>query len=406
MVGELLVKSDNKVLINDICIDKHSVIISFKVDNSEKIEIDSWLESKNKYNPKVLYIDTDNEKERIIIDTQELYSFIKNFPREAFKLSLATLSKRISYEFSTEFKEINTGDTSIITTKDFLFFIDTPKDKMLTHNQVNIQYKNKKKLESINKLPVDVLSIGSCFSRNIFKSDEYFNPTYKKYFNLKKTLFHNSFISIFSDAIDYNFSMVEDLITGDAGLYTAIEFEKNIDKLFKDNNFKLVVLDNYIDATSPIIKYGNNSFLTYNRYLAESIFKRLLSSCEIIYPGTKQHLELYRKSIIQFNDLLIKYDIENVVLIGGRQSKYKINEKSNNIDIWSDKMEWILNANKNWDAVDKVFLEEIPHAVYIDKRTTSWKSDVFSPILGGASPSHYQSAYYKELFHDIMCFLN
>ena len=69
-------------------------------------------------------------------------------------------------------------------------------------------------------------------------------------------------------------------------------------------------------------------------------------------------------------------------------------------------MEWILNANKNWDEVDKVFLEEIPHSVYIDKRNTSWKSDVFSPILGGASPSHYQSAYYKELFHDIMCFLN
>ena len=122
MAGELLVKSDNKVLINDIYIDKHSVIISFKVDNSEKIEIDSWLESKNKYNPKVLCIDTDNEKERIIIDTQELYSFIKNFPMEAFKLSLATLTKRISYEFSTEFEEINTGNTSILATKDFLFF--------------------------------------------------------------------------------------------------------------------------------------------------------------------------------------------------------------------------------------------------------------------------------------------
>ena len=45
-------------------------------------------------------------------------------------------------------------------------------------------------------------------------------------------------------------------------------------------------------------------------------------------------------------------------------------------------------------------------AFFEDKKSNPWKSDVFSPILGGASPSHYQSAYYKELFYDIMCFLN
>ena len=57
-------------------------------------------------------------------------------------------------------------------------------------------------------------------------------------------------------------------------------------------------------------------------------------------------------------------------------------------------MEWILNVNKNWDEVDRIFLEEIPNSIYIDKRTTYWKSDVFSPMIGGDSPSHYQSGYY------------
>ena len=63
-----------------------------------------------------------------------------------------------------------------------------------------------------------------------------------------------------------------------------------------------------------------------------------------------------------------------------------------------------MEVNRNWDIADNLFLEELPDAIYIDKRLTSWMSDVRSPILGGASPSHYQSGYYKELFHDLLDF--
>lgn len=399
-------KNDKKILINNLFMEKNSVIISFEAQNSDEIQIEAWLESQNKYNPNIFYIDVDNENKRIIFDYQALNSFINLFPRDSFKLSLSTLTQRISYSICDGLEEITVDDILILAPREFLFFFDISRNKSHSYHPVEIQHQNKTSLESINKLPIEVLTIGSCFSRNIFKADEYFNPTYKNFFHIKKTLFHNSFISLFSDPIDYKFSTVEDLTAGDAALYTAIEFEKNMEKQFTDNHFKLVVIDNYIDATSPIIKYGNNSFLTYNRYLAESILKRLFSSCDIIYPGTEQHLKLYRKSIIYFKQMLEKYSINNIVLIGGRQSKYKIDEQSGQIGIWSDKMEWILNVNRNWDEVDKIFLEEIPNAIYIDKRKTDWKSDVFSPILGGASPSHYQSGYYKELFNDIISFLN
>ena len=402
-------KSDNKIFINNICIETHSITIFFDIDSSEEMQIEAWLENKNKYKPHIFYIDVDNEKRRIVIENQALHSFIKGFPSESFKLSLSTMTKRISYKVSTNLKDIYLDDIDILPTKELLAFNNResiPKNELLINEQVKIQHENKLELENITVLPVDTLNIGSCFSRSVFKTHEYFNPRYKEFFYLKKTLFHNSFISLFSDPIDFTFSTVEDLITGDAALYVGIEFIKNIDKQFIDSNFKLVVVDNYIDATSPIIKYGSHSFLTYNKYLAESIFKRLFSSCDIIYPGTKQHLELYRKSIVNFRNILTKYNVKNVILIGGRQSQYKINEQTNQISPWTDKMEWILNVNKNWDKVDRIFLEEIPNSIYIDKRTTHWKSDVFSPMIGGASPSHYQSGYYKELFNDIISFLS
>lgn len=65
-------------------------------------------------------------------------------------------------------------------------------------------------------------------------------------------------------------------------------------------------------------------------------------------------------------------------------------------------MDWILSTNHIWDEVDKIFLEEIPTTFYFDKRKTNWISDNQSPIIGGASPSHYQSGYYKELYKDLL----
>ena len=91
-----------------------------------------------------------------------------------------------------------------------------------------------------------------------------------------------------------------------------------------------------------------------------------------------------------------------MVLVGSRLSRYKIDEKTKRIATWEDKASWIEEVNRNWDIADKLFLEELPDTIYLDKRSTLWMSDVCSPILGGASPSHYQSGYYKELFQDLV----
>ena len=211
---------------------------------------------------------------------------------------------------------------------------------------------------------------------------------------------------MFSNRFDFDYSNIDDLVKGDAGKYIGIEFTKNMDALLKDNAYQLIVVDNYIDAVSPIIKIQENTYLTYNKYFSESIFKRFFSYCEIIYPGTDKHLSLYKQSIRLFNNMLKKYNIKNVVLIGGRLSKFKLDNDSVTRNIWVDKMDWILSTNHIWDEVDKIFLEEIPSAFYLDKRKTEWMSDNQSPIIGGVSPSHYQSGYYKELYKDLLQLIN
>lgn len=393
----------NEVVIKDIVINNDAIIIYF--NGSERIE--AWLENKNKHYPDIFCINVDNDNKSIVIEYQNLCDFIERFPGQVFKLSLCTAIRRMNYIVSENIKSQRINSIRIVIENSILFSeIDSISPSyILTESCINIQHKNKLVFENIEELPIETLNIGTCFSRSIFKSDKYFNPTYKKYFNVKKTIFHNSFISIFSDKIIYDYSKIEDLVTGDAGKYVGIEFNKDFDKILSDNAFQLIVVDNYIDATTPIIKYGDNSYLTYNKYLSESIFKRFFSSCEIIYPESPKHLELYKKSVMTFHKMINAYNIKNVVLIGGRLSKFKIDEDINQTFTWNDKKRWILNTNQNWDKADKIFLEEIPDAVYIDKRKTLWKSDIHSPIIGGASPSHYQSGYYKELFEDILQFL-
>ena len=87
----------------------------------------------------------------------------------------------------------------------------------------------------------------------------------------------------------------------------------------------------------------------------------------------------------------------SIILVGGRLSPFKTQS-----ELWQSKMNWIKRTNCNWDMYDAIFLEELPNAQYIDMRSTNWTSDVNSPIMGGASPSHYQSGFYKEIYEKIM----
>lgn len=230
--------------------------------------------------------------------------------------------------------------------------------------------------------------------------------SYQEYFHVCKTLFHNSFISLFSQAIPCDYAKVEDLRTGDAAKYIGIEFNKDMEESFAGDRVRLVVVDNYIDAAIPVIRYREDSYLTYNKYFSESIFKRFFSGCEVVEPGTTVHLKLYRRTIRALRTLLCSHHVPNVVLVGGRLCPWKIDEQTGEVSTWNDKMEWIMAVNRAWDRVDRIFLEEMPEAVYLDMRQTPWKSDVHSPILGGASPSHYQRGFYKELFDKMKALLN
>lgn len=360
----------------------------------------AWLENNNKHLPDILELKKIDRNE-----FSHTSDFLDTYNNVIFKLSISSNTQRIDYAISSDIKINNTTRFKISVDNDSLNIYSTEKIIEESYSEISIakeiKYNKYQKTPYMgDEKPLKVLVIGTCFARSVFKSDSFFNPGYKDYFSVGYTAFHNSFISLMSEPNkDKSFEKIEDLLGKDVFKYIEIEFKKDFFKILDEVKPDFIFIDNYIDATRPIIRMTEDCFLTYNKYFSESIYKRKFSGLEIVYPGTEVHQDLYRKSIKKFNQELKKRNLNShVILLGGRLSKEKKDKQTGLIENWTDKLPWINKSNLNWDIVDSIFLEENTEASYIDMRTTNWMSDIASPIIGGASPSHYESEYYREIF--------
>jgi hypothetical protein len=378
----------------------------------------AWLENSDKHFPDVVVLDVYPERNYICLDYATLNEIAKR--GITVKLSISNESNRLKYNFANDFQFSNLVIEDLkfkllINEKNEFLFVLAPQNKKeecfeykiyddLFTNFLSIRTSDSNFIKSdSDRIPLDIVVLGTCFSRSIFQSDPYFNPYYKKYFHVSHTFFHNSIISIMSNQIEDNdYLRIHDLNQKDVFKYIEIEFQKNFFDLIDKLKPEYIIMDNYIDANRPLIQISENQYLTYNTYFSKSIYKRKFVKCNIIYPNTKKHEELYRTYIKKFSIELKKRNLDRkYILLGCRLCEAKIDKKSGEITQWENLDYWIKPSNQNWDRMDQIFLEEVPNAAYIDMRKTQWLSDIDCPIKGGASPSHYQSGYYREILEKI-----
>ena len=379
---------------------------------------DAWLENTNKYLPNIIDLEINQVEKSIFIDLKSIIQQHQfNNLYNTLKLSLSTGFTRLTYTASTDLQRVLSNLSSV----GINCFFDENSNLVFQITASSYQDERKSKQQTLNCYPIvkknncfplvykcppyKVIVIGSCFSRSIFKSSSYFNPSYKNFFNIVYTSFHNSFISMMSQPINDNYHQYDDLTMPEIQSYVAMEFEKNIIELIDQFQPDLIIIDHYIEATAPIIKLNNNVLLTYNKYFAESIFKSKFSGCDVIYPGSEKHIQLLESAFTNFALQLTQLNLPtNIILLGSRLSNTKININTREISPWLDKKDWIQSSNTYWDKADQLFLAVVHDTFYLDMRSTNWLSDIESPIIGGASPSHYQSEYYKEIFKLLLDF--
>lgn len=104
-----------------------------------------------------------------------------------------------------------------------------------------------------------ISTYGSCTSRNIFNSK--INKDYKKYFKINKSVEASTLISLMSKPIDFD----EKLLKTD-NKYDLIcikdDLSKNFLDFIKQDPVDYIILDTLFDASSQIIKYSENQFIT------------------------------------------------------------------------------------------------------------------------------------------------
>ncbi|MEE1921389.1 DUF6270 domain-containing protein [Pseudomonas sp. 148P] len=392
--------ADDLIVLRDIRIVKDSVVLHFDQDNFY-----AWFENSNKHIPEIY------ELERM---GSGFYRFDCGllpdlFTQTYLKLSLGNDSKRLEYSMQ--------GHLSVcVESESAEFVLKEERGILLCFVKNKSQLLWSEKIDSLNGLhrsggfensriessPKKICVIGTCFSRSVFRSDEYFNPDYKRFFTVPLTLFHNSLISLMSKRFEETgYCWDNDLLGDHVFRYVEVEFLKDLKERLCSSGADYLVIDNYSDATLEAVEIGEGCFFTYNKYFSESIFKRRFSGKKILVPGELKHIDKYREATKRLFLLLQELNLDKrVILVGGRLSAFKTRS-----ELWQSKMSWIKRTNQNWDAYDAIFLEEFPDAQYIDMRSTAWISDVNPPIVGGASPSHYQSGFYKEIYRKIMCLI-
>lgn len=376
----------------------------------------AWLENIDKHFPDVFSVGIhDNYFNITNTEIVKIKGLDKNI---VLKLCLSDESNKLDYTVCKDFyiSNENIGKTNFhILFEDNLLVFKVKSKTFQNHKNIIkadenfssfLQTKNSGQninKTSLEKAPLNIFVIGTCFARSVFKSDSYFNPNYKIYFNVPFTAFHNSLISLMSNPIDdYSYLNINDLSAYEVFKYIEIEFRKNFFEKVDILKPEYIFLDNYIDANRPLIKIAENKYLTYSTYFSKSIYKHNFSDCTVIYPNSIDYQNLYRNAAKKFFTELEKRGLnKKLIILGGRLSELKIDELTGEKTYWNNLDYWIRPSNQNWNNMDRILLEEIPDAYYLDMRDTKWVSDDKPPIKGGASPSHYQSGYYRDILEKL-----
>ena len=214
-------KNISEILIDDICVKESKLILSYKGE----VNFYSWLENYNKHYPDVFNLNVDYCEHKIELRYSTIYGFLLSSKGHRVKLSMSNSYSRVSYRISNNTNNTFWNNILIEFSQNSIVMSVCNASKNSKYSDEYLEgliQDNKKYLYGISGFPISTLCIGSCFSRSIFKSTPYFNPNYKKYFSIKSTLFHNSFISLFSEKILFDYSSIEDLMMGDAGKYVGI----------------------------------------------------------------------------------------------------------------------------------------------------------------------------------------
>mgnify|MGYP000865900666 FL=1 len=292
--------SEDVIILREIKVAKDTVFLYFN-----KSDFNIWLENINKHIPEVYELKREGSKGFSFSCSQ----LPEGFTRTSLKLSISNDTDKLNYLLQGEFSnyvESENAEIFLEENKGNLVLVIKNKSRSLWNEKIDLSClrcaSNGGFEKANNKIvPVKIGVIGTCFSRSVFRTDDFFNPGYKDFFTVTLTLFHNSIISLMSKRFDNSdYLLTRDLLSDQVFRYIEIEFLKNIEERIFSAGVEYLIIDNYSDATLEAIEMDDDCIITYNKYFSESIYKRKFSGKNKFIPGELKHIDKYREAMKRF----------------------------------------------------------------------------------------------------------
>ncbi|HAO5924538.1 TPA: teichoic acid biosynthesis protein [Listeria monocytogenes] len=251
-----------------------------------------------------------------------------------------------------------------------------------------------------NANPLKIAVMGSCFSRNAFNSKPFFNPDYKRFFEVTFTQSHTSLFSVLSKP--YTGINIDDYgnMTDNERRTLQADFDKGFFEKLENSNSDYLLLDLYADVLRGPIWLESGEILSLS-YISEQTgilndlpIKRLLDHSN--NDAFFQEWTSYADKFIE--KLLTVMPAERIILNkGGFTTKYY--DKNGAVQEYKIKMR-IERNNYFWDRLNNYFLSKVPTAQVIDLTKKPYIGDYYYPF--GHSFSHYESGYYKDFMREMI----
>ncbi|HAO6438391.1 TPA: teichoic acid biosynthesis protein [Listeria monocytogenes] len=251
-----------------------------------------------------------------------------------------------------------------------------------------------------NTNPIKIAVMGSCFSRNAFNSKPFFNPDYKRFFEVTFTQSHTSLFSVLSKP--YTGINIDDYgnMTDNERRTLQADFDKGFFEKLENSNSDYLLLDLYADVLRGPIWLESGEILSLS-YISEQTgilndlpIKRLLDHSN--NDAFFQEWTSYADKFIE--KLLTVMPAERIILNkGGFTTKYY--DKNGAVQEYKIKMR-IERNNYFWDRLNNYFLSKVPTAQVIDLTKKPYIGDYYYPF--GHSFSHYESGYYKDFMREMI----
>lgn len=241
--------------------------------------------------------------------------------------------------------------------------------------------------------------LGSCYSRRMFTSTQYFNPDYKDFFEVLGTQFQSSLIGIAPETKINEEYPQETFISQPASVQNSVknELQNSYFEELKELNPDYLLIDVYGDVDRGVVIFPNGKMITNTNYveyktefLQERFFKTLkavddFSEYESLFIGAVKNLKNELKKIIPEHKIIFNRIQLATDYINDEGLRRKFGKRAAEIR----------NKNMIADHFLTILKKEFPDAIILDNEFNGpYIASAESP--DGLNYNHYESKYYKD----------